>query len=80
VTEEEANDPVSLFLRRLKEVYCDLSRRLNEEEWEALVKDDLLDDLELGEDAQWSMFSYLADHYRMPAKIWRIFGQGIWNH
>lgn len=72
VTEEEANDPVSLFLRRLKEVYCDLSRRLNEEEWEALVKDDLLDDLELGEDAQWSMFSYLADHYRMPAKIWRI--------
>lgn len=72
VPEEEANDPVSLFLKRVDEVYRVLSSRLNEEEWEALVKDDLLDDLELGEEAQWRMFSYLADHYRMPAKIWRI--------
>lgn len=70
--EEEANDPVSLFLKKVDEVYRVLPRRLDEEEWEALVKEDLLDDLELGEEAQWRMFSYLADHYRLPAKIWRI--------
>lgn len=70
--EEAASDPVSLFLQKLEGIYRSLPRRLDSREWEKLVRDDVLDDLDLGEDVKWGMFSYLADHYRMPAKNWQI--------
>lgn len=69
---EKPTDPVSLYLEKLNHVYSSISRRLNEEEWKKLVKEEILDDLDLGEDAKWGMFTYLASHYRLPARIWRV--------
>lgn len=69
---QEDSDPVSRFLNEAKEVYASLSRRLDEREWERLVQEDVLDDLDFGEDAKWGLFSGLARGYRLPAKIWRI--------
>lgn len=66
------DDPVSLFLQKLDNIYRSLSKRLDGGEWEKLVREDVLDDLDLGEDAKWGMFSYLAKYYRMPAKNWQI--------
>lgn len=66
------NDPVSLYLKKLDNVYTSISRRLNAEEWEKLAREEVLDDLDLGEDAKWKFFSYLATHYRLPAYIWRV--------
>ncbi len=66
------DDPVSLFLKKAREIYRSFSRRLDEREWEGLVKEDVLDDLDLGEDAKWGLFSWLAHCYRLPAGIWRI--------
>lgn len=71
-TPKKANDPVSLYIDRLHGIYCSLPRRLNTAEWETLLRDELLDDLDLGEDAKWALFRYLADHYRLPSRIWRI--------
>lgn len=70
--EEVLGDPVSLFLKKAQEIYRSLSRRLDEGEWESLVREDVLDDLDLGEDAKWGLFSWLARCYRLPAGIWRI--------
>ena len=70
--EEKADDPVSLYLERLNDVYHSLSRRLDAEEWNVLLKDELLDDLDLGEDAKWQLFRFLASNYKVPAEIWRL--------
>lgn len=72
VQEDAGDDPVSLFLKKLEDVYSSLPRRLDAGEWEALAHEDVLDDLELGEDAKWRLFGYLAGHYRMPVKNWQI--------
>ncbi len=73
--EEVAETPVSLFLKRLDALYQYFPNRLNEEKWEELLKDEILDDLEFGEEICWSMFFYLANHYQLPAKIWKILGR-----
>lgn len=65
-------DPVGLFLKKLEDIYSSLSRRLDPKEWEQLAREDVLDDLDLGEDAKWGLFSYLAKYYRMPARNWQI--------
>lgn len=74
-SEEEANDPVSLYLKRLESVYCSLSRRLDISEWEGLLRDELLDDLDLSENAMWGLFRYLSEHYELPTRIWRLLEQ-----
>lgn len=66
------DDPVSLFLQKLENIYRSLPKRLDSGEWERLVREDVLDDLDLGEDVKWGMFSYLAKYFRMPAKNWKI--------
>ena len=65
-------DEVSYFIRRVDILYQSLADRLDEEQWKELVREPIFDDLELGEKAKWRLFSYLADHYRLPACIWRI--------
>ena len=69
---KEADDPVSLYLKRLDQVYRCLPRRLDAAEWNALLHDELLDDLDLCEDAKWGIFRYLADNYELPADIWHL--------
>lgn len=72
LAEEKADDPVSLYLERLNHIYRSLSRRLDTAEWKALLKDELLDDLDLGEDAKWQMFRFLSSNYKVPTEIWRL--------
>lgn len=66
------DDPVSLFLKKAEEIYHSLPRRLDPGEWERLVQDPILDDLDLGETAKWRLFSFLASSYRLPSAVWRI--------
>lgn len=73
--EVTSDNPVSLFIKRVDGIYRFLPRRLDAGQWEALLKEELLDDLEYGEEAKWRLFVYLADHYRLPARIWQILGR-----
>ena len=70
--EEKKNDPVSVYLKRVEELYHAGSMRFDVKAWEKLAGDELLDDLELGEDAKWGLFDFLADYYRLPSRIWRV--------
>ena len=71
----KSDDPVSLYLKRLDSVYRSLTKRLDVSEWDRLLKDELLDDLDLCEDAKWGLFRYLADHYELPMTVWRMLDQ-----
>ena len=67
-------DEVSNFIRRLDALYQSLPQRLDVEQWKALFAESIFDDLELGERAKWQVFSYLSEHYRIPAYIWAVLG------
>lgn len=64
--------PVGAFLKNVADVYGCMPRRLDAEEWKALTEDPVLQDLDDGESAKWGMFSYLAENYRLPERIWRL--------
>lgn len=71
-TQEKPTDPVSLYIERVDHIYRSLSKRLDIAQWETLLKDELLDDLDLGEDAKWGLFRYMANNYKVPTSIWRL--------
>lgn len=73
--ETGSDNPVDLFTKRVDGIYRFLPKRLDAGQWEVLLAEELLDDLEYGEEAKWSLFAYLADHYRLPARIWQILGR-----
>lgn len=66
------NGPVGEFLKNVADVYGSLPRRLDVEEWKALAEDPVLQDLDDGETAKWGMFSYLAENYRLPCRVWKV--------
>ncbi len=66
------NESVGEFLRQVADVYETLPRRLDDAEWKALVDDPIFQSLDDGETAVWELFSYLADHFRLPCRIWRV--------
>lgn len=70
--EEQPDNPVGIFLHEAEEIYRSISRRIDKAEWEKLLKDDILDDLDMGEEAKWRLFAMLADKFRMPSDIWRV--------
>lgn len=70
--QDEKEDPVSLYLQKLDGIYRSISRRQDEEEWERLLREDVVDDLDFGEEVKWKTFFYLMDHYRIPSRIWRV--------
>ena len=80
--EEDSNQPADLFLKDVENVYRFLSKRLNVEEWERLLKNEWLDDLELGEEIKWKLFRYLSEYFRIPASVWRLLDSvfGIVEH
>ncbi len=59
-------------LRQLSDIYKSLPRRLDLEEWKALLNHPVFQSLDEGEPAKWGVFSYLADHYRVKCEVWRL--------
>lgn len=71
-SKEEDNTPPGLWMQRVQKVYSSLSRRLDEEEWKLLLNDDICIDLEYGEQAKWRLFTYLASHFYLTGRIYRV--------
>lgn len=69
ITEKSASD---LWLDRAVEIYESFSRRIDPEEWEALLEEDVCQDLETGEEVKEKLFVYLMEHYRLPKEIWKL--------
>lgn len=65
------NQAVGVFLQQLADIYTILPRRIDLAEWDGLLSDPILQSLEDGETAKWGLFSYLAEHFRLPERIWK---------
>lgn len=68
----EESGPTAEVLRRLADVYGNLPKRIDEKEWRSLASHPVFQSLDEGETAKWGMFSYLAEHYRLPCTIWQL--------
>lgn len=65
------NQAVGAFLQQLTDIYTIFPRRIDLSEWNGLLSDPILDSLDDAETAKWGLFSYLAEHFRLPDRIWR---------
>lgn len=70
--EEWDDTPAGQWMRRVAQVYGCLSRRLDEAEWEKLLREDICQDLEYGEEVKWRLFRYLSEHFRLKSGIYRL--------
>ncbi|NLL80326.1 MAG: tetratricopeptide repeat protein [Clostridiales bacterium] len=75
VEEPEDDTPAGQWMKQVKEVYFSLSRRLKEEEWKRLVHEDICMDLEYGEEVKWRLFSFLAEHFQLPSRIYQLLNE-----
>ncbi|MCI8586346.1 MAG: tetratricopeptide repeat protein [Lachnospiraceae bacterium] len=66
------NQEIGGFLRELADIYDHFSRRIESAQWKKLLGDPVLLSLEDGETAKWGLFSYLAEHFRLPYEIWQL--------
>lgn len=60
------------FLQKTADLYSCFPRRMDLEEWAALLREPVLSSLDEGEVARQELFSYLADHFRVPGRVWRL--------
>lgn len=67
----EESGPAGGFLRKLSDVYHSLPRRLDAAEWKGLTEDPVLQSLDGAEAARKGLFTFLADHFRLPCRIWQ---------
>lgn len=63
------------FLAELDELYSHVDRRIRRSEWERLLKQPGVVDLDTEEDIKRALFIYLADHFHIPSKIWELLEQ-----
>ena len=70
--EEEDTTPAGQWMRRVREVYTSLPRRIDSGQWKELLMDDVCVDLEYGEEVKWRLFRYLADAYQLKSEIYRL--------
>lgn len=72
VFEKQPETPIELWMAQVKDVYVSLSKRLNPQCWEELLKDDLCMDLETSVEARDALLGFLADSFRIKTTIWKL--------
>ncbi|MCR5031249.1 MAG: hypothetical protein K6A92_00155 [Lachnospiraceae bacterium] len=65
--------PADTFMNRVRGLYEDYDRRVKIEEWEDLLKDPVLQDLEYEDEARVKLLSYIMDgHEMMPQAVYSL--------
>lgn len=70
--EEEEDTPIGRWFKRVKDVYFCLPKRLEEQAWQELLRDEICVDLEYAEEVKWKLFRFFIDHYRLSSQVYRI--------
>lgn len=77
-TEEEIyqdDNPVSIWIEKVEDMYRAFSRRIDENAWISLLHDDVCFGLDTKEDASLELLRFLMDNVYLPHKIWAILNQ-----
>ncbi len=69
---EEDPTPMGRWIKQIEEVYYHLSKRFSTDAWKMLFRDEICMDLDYGEEAKWRLFEFLAEHYLLSSKIYRL--------
>lgn len=69
--------PSGKFAQRAAEIYGNLSRRINEEEWKALFDEDVFVSLEDQEECRIKLLRFMMEHYRFPTPVWKLLGKKL---
>lgn len=64
--------PVKQFIRRCEALYADILRRIDPEEWQELLDDELFWPIETRERIGRELFGYLLKHPYLPQKVLRL--------
>lgn len=68
--EEENLDEVDLWVKKVENIYGNISKRRNENEWDELLKDDVCEQLDTEEEAREKLLVFLMNHCNLPHIIW----------
>lgn len=72
VAPHQALNEVQLFFRQMRELYCDFTRRIDPQEWNALMADDFLWKVEYQEERLNVLMLFLEKHQNLPHEVWKI--------
>lgn len=64
--------PVKEWMDKVHDVYTSIKKRFDIEQWRTLLEDEILQDLEYGEEAKHTLFLYLADYFRLNSATYGL--------
>jgi len=72
ITAEELDSPAAQWMQKVNAVYSSIKKRLDENEWKALLADDICTDLEYAQEIQNRLFSFLMENYQLTSRIFQV--------
>ena len=67
---EEENTPIGRFMGKFKEIYQDIIKRRDEKVWEELLQDEVCVRLDLVDETEEKVMTFLMENYLLPKKVW----------
>ena len=71
-TEEKEKTPIDLWVEKVEAVYNELSRRIDINEWQTLLKDDVCQGLDTRVDARNAFLRSTMNNSALPQKVWQL--------
>jgi len=75
--EEEEKTEIDLWLDKIDAVYRNFKRRGDAEEWRALLKDDICQNLDTSLDARDALLAWLLSHFYLPREVWQCLNKEL---
>ncbi len=71
-TKEKEKTPIDLWVEKIEEVYNDISRRTDINEWQELLKDDVCQALDSRIDARNAFLRSTMENSALPMSVWKL--------
>ncbi len=77
VEEEKDTTPSGLWVEKVAEIYKDITKRRDANQWKELFEEDIFLSLEEEENCRYKLLGFLMDHYNLPTGIWKLLDEKI---
>lgn len=77
VEAEPERHPAQMFFERMEELYDDFLRRIDPEEWNTLMTNDYMWNMEYQRERLNGLLYFLEDHRHLPRAVWEILDQSF---
>uniref|UniRef100_UPI0040579E0E tetratricopeptide repeat protein n=1 Tax=Acetatifactor sp. TaxID=1872090 RepID=UPI0040579E0E len=75
--EEKDETPSGLWVAKAAEIYADITKRRDVEQWKELFAEDIFFSLEEEENCRLKFVRFLMEHYKLPTDVWKIFDEKL---